>query len=473
MTVGEKIQMYRKQLDLSQEELGQKLLVSRQTISLWEKDQTVPTIDNLIRLREIFGVSVDEILGFENIEQNDENLPNESYRFTFSKQELNEIYRLQRKSIYKRPIIFTVLCILMIVFFIGSSAPDVMIGFSFGMFLIGAVSHIKGIRAYSKAWKNSTERICKSVYEYKVFENYISVNIYRENEKIRESKCFFTDIEQIQQFGKWLFLQFGGQSFIIRKSDLKENSAFYSYMYKNPSRITEKPMNNKWKVLSVILFVASLLSIFGALGLVAMVSSKNRLFVENMWLFFLLTPIPIASIVLGFVLKLKNYKYKKNIIVGIIMVALLCIYGSFSFIFANVYDHSEEPIVRAEQTIGINIPEHKQISTQDWTKGTQSVSRGYIYYTSDIYFENSAVADFEKQLAKDNKWLSSVSNDLIGITLPMNDYGFYDYVLIYNVDTTEYNTLPNGSGKYRFINILYRLEENQMKIVEYDIDYVK
>ena len=473
MTVGEKIQMYRKQLDLSQEELGQKLLVSRQTISLWEKDQTVPTIDNLIRLREIFGVSVDELLGFENIEQNDEILPYESFRFTFSKQELNEIYRLQRKSIYKRPIIFTVLCILMIVFFIGSSALDVMIGFSFGMFLIGAVSHIKGIRAYSKAWKNSTERICKSVYEYKVFENYISVNIYRENEKIRESKCFFTDIEKIQQFGKWLFLQFGGQSFIIRKSDLKENSAFYSYMYKNPSRITEKTMNNKWKVLSVILFVASLLSIFGALGLVTMVSSKNHLFVENMWLFFLLTPIPIASIVLGFVLKSKNYKYKKNIIVGIIMVALLCIYGSFSFIFANVYDHSEESIVRAEQTIGIDIPEHKQISTQDWTKGTQSGLRGYIYYTSDIYFENSAVADFEKQLAKDNKWLSSVSNDLIGITSPMNDYGFYDYVLVYNVDTAEYNALPNGSGKYRFINILYRLEENQMKIVEYDIDYVK
>ena len=473
MTVGEKIQMYRKQLDLSQEELGQKLLVSRQTISLWEKDQTVPTIDNLIRLREIFGVSVDEILGFETIEQNNEILLNELYRFTFSKEELSEIYRLQRKSVYKRPLIFTILCILMIVFFIGSSAPDVMIGFSFGMFLIGVVSHIKGIRAYSKAWKNSTERICKSVYEYKVFENYISVNIYRENEKIRESKCFFTDIEQIQQFGKWLFLQFGGQSFIIRKSDLKENSAFYSYMYKNPSKIMEKPLHNRWKTLSIILFVASLLSIFVAMFLVAMVSSKNHLFVENMWLFFLLTPIPIASIVLGFVLKLKNYKYKKNIIVGIIMAALLCIYGSFSFIFANVYDHSDEQIVRAEQTIGIDIPEHKQISTQDWTKGTQSVSRGYIYYTSDIYFENSAVADFEKQLAKDNKWLSSVSNDLIGITSPMNDYGFYDYVLVYNVDTAEYNALPNDSGKYRFINILYRLEENQMKIVEYDIDYVK
>ena len=333
MTVGEKIQKYRKDLDLSQEELGQKLLVSRQTISLWEKDQTVPTIDNLIRLREIFGVSVDEILGFETIEQNNEILPNELYRFTFSKEELSEIYRLQRKSVYKSPLIFTILCILMILFFIGSSAPDVMIGFAFGMFLIGAVSHIKGIRAYSKAWKNSTEQICKSVYEYKVFENYIRVNIYRENERIRESKCFFTDIEQIQQFGKWLFLQFGGQSFIIRKSDLKENSAFYSYMYKNPSRIIEPPVSNKWRTISIILFVASLLSIMGALALVGAVSNANGLFVENMWLFFLLTPIPITSIIFGFVLKSKGYKYKKNIIVGFIMTFFLSIYGLFTFMF--------------------------------------------------------------------------------------------------------------------------------------------
>ena len=221
----------------------------------------------------------------------------------------------------------------MIVFFIGSSAPDIMIGFAFGMFLIGAISHIKGIRVYSKAWKNSTERISKSTYEYKVFENYISVNIYRENEKIRESKCFFTDIEQIQQFGKWLFLQFGGQSFIIRKSELKENSAFYSYMYKNPAKTADTPIPNKWRITSTLLFVASLLSIMGALALVGVVSNANGLFVENMWLFFFLTPIPISSIIFGFVLKSKGYKYKKNIIVGFIMTFFLCIYGSFTFMF--------------------------------------------------------------------------------------------------------------------------------------------
>ena len=62
MTVGEKIQQLRKQNQLSQEELGQQLFVSRQTVSLWENNQTVPTIDNLIRLKEIFGISIDSIL---------------------------------------------------------------------------------------------------------------------------------------------------------------------------------------------------------------------------------------------------------------------------------------------------------------------------------------------------------------------------------------------------------------------------
>ena len=90
MTTGEKINYYRKQLGLSQEELGQKLLVSRQTISLWEKDQTVPTIDNLIRLKEIFGVSVDELLGCAEENQTEVNLPvaKESYVFRYTKKSL-------------------------------------------------------------------------------------------------------------------------------------------------------------------------------------------------------------------------------------------------------------------------------------------------------------------------------------------------------------------------------------------------
>lgn len=332
MTVGETIQKYRKELGMSQEELGQTLLVSRQTISLWEKNQTVPTIDNLMRLREVFNVSVDEILNIENKTPEEQIAPNETYQFHFTKSEMNEIYRMQRKTIYKTPVIFTLSSVFFIVFFIASSAPDLMIGVFFGIFFIGAVSHIKGIRAFSNAWKNSLERICESTYEYAIYENYITVNIYRNNEKTSQSKCYFAEIERIQQLDKWLFFQFGGRSFILRKNGLKENSAFFSYMYKNPSKTIENTIPDKWRITSIILFIASLLSILGALFLVGVVSNINNLFVENMWLFFLLTPIPIASIVFGFILKSKGYKYKKNIIAGIIMTFFLCIYGSFAFI---------------------------------------------------------------------------------------------------------------------------------------------
>lgn len=330
MTVGEKIQTYRKNLSLSQEELGKKVLVSRQTISLWEKGQTLPTIDNLMRLKEIFGVSVDEILDIESGSKIQEEIPTETYKFSFSQDEVDEIYKLQRFGFYKKTIIFVLVSVFLILYFISSSEPGFMIGFAYCMLLIGSISLIKDIFAYRKAWKNSKEKICLSVYEYKIFRDYLLINIYRKNEKVRIFKCYFSDIERIQSVGGYIFFQNGGQSFIVKKSDLKENSFFYSYMYNNPAKTIQQITPDKWRVSSIILFVASLLSVLGALVLVGAVSNVNNLFVENMWLFFLLTPIPIASTVFGFILKSKGYKYKKNIVAGIIMTILLCIYGSFS-----------------------------------------------------------------------------------------------------------------------------------------------
>lgn len=67
MSVGETILNLRREAGLSQEALAEKMLVSRQTVSLWETDQTQPTIDNLMRLKEIFGVSVDQLLGVEPV----------------------------------------------------------------------------------------------------------------------------------------------------------------------------------------------------------------------------------------------------------------------------------------------------------------------------------------------------------------------------------------------------------------------
>ena len=131
MTIGENIQEHRKKLGLSQEELGQKLFVSRQTISLWEKDQTLPTIENLKRLKEIFNISVDEILGYNNETKKETCEANEFYKFNFNENEIKEIYRLNIKNIYKRIISSVLILLLVTLFFIGTSAPDFAIGIFF------------------------------------------------------------------------------------------------------------------------------------------------------------------------------------------------------------------------------------------------------------------------------------------------------------------------------------------------------
>lgn len=65
MTLGQRIQEGRKQAGLSQEALGEQLGISRQAISKWEGDSTIPEIDKLIAMSRLFGTTVGALLGVE------------------------------------------------------------------------------------------------------------------------------------------------------------------------------------------------------------------------------------------------------------------------------------------------------------------------------------------------------------------------------------------------------------------------
>ncbi len=69
ITLGEKLKSARKRVGLTQEQLAEKLLVSRQAITKWEADKGMPDIENLKRISKLLDISIDYLLDSgENID---------------------------------------------------------------------------------------------------------------------------------------------------------------------------------------------------------------------------------------------------------------------------------------------------------------------------------------------------------------------------------------------------------------------
>ena len=62
MELNEQIKKYRTEMKISQEELAEKIYVTRQSISNWENGKTYPDIHSLLLLSSLFGISLDQLV---------------------------------------------------------------------------------------------------------------------------------------------------------------------------------------------------------------------------------------------------------------------------------------------------------------------------------------------------------------------------------------------------------------------------
>lgn len=69
MTFAEKLKTIRKQAGMSQEQLAEKLGVSRQAVTKWETGAGIPDIDNIVSVSALFSISIDELLSNEKGEK--------------------------------------------------------------------------------------------------------------------------------------------------------------------------------------------------------------------------------------------------------------------------------------------------------------------------------------------------------------------------------------------------------------------
>jgi len=80
MEIGKQIKKYRSEMEVSQEELAERIFVSRQTVSNWENEKNYPDLKSLLLLSSLLGVSLD-ILVKGDIEQMKEEIKSEDIKY--------------------------------------------------------------------------------------------------------------------------------------------------------------------------------------------------------------------------------------------------------------------------------------------------------------------------------------------------------------------------------------------------------
>lgn len=140
MSFSEKIVLLRKQAGLSQEELAEKLQISRQSISKWESGQSMPESDKLLSLSRALGSSVDFLLDDEKTSPADP-LPTNSAKTS-------------KRPTHDEQILSLALCIVGFLFLLSSAQ---MPWDSTPWVLLGVVLQIAGIAAFEIALRSDPQ----------------------------------------------------------------------------------------------------------------------------------------------------------------------------------------------------------------------------------------------------------------------------------------------------------------------------
>lgn len=223
-------------------------------------------------------------------------------------------------------------------------------------------------------------------------------------------------------------------------------------------------LSKSWKIPSILLIIGSSVSIFIALMIVGALVSNSpipeaNVMPEFMWVFYLLTPITIASVIFGIVAKAKVKGCTANIIVGAIMTIILSIYGSFSLVDDFKVSHDVEYISVIENAVKIELPNDGHVVYQ---KGiASSLDTTYVRFNDKNEMLNC--------IASNSNWMTNldkVSTNNIGL-YDMSLTSSYHYFLVYDITCSSYNDNPSTHKGHEFYYLAYNETSNLLYTSHY------
>ena len=261
-------------------------------------------------------------------------------------------------------------------------------------------------------------------------------------------------------------------SFIRNKFSNLENNLGDTSSYKGIKKAKNTKLIN---TLMIILFIATLCCLWRAMWSISLINEINPQhefnFTKNTWVFWCWLPIPISSIILGFIYNGKGLKCTKNIVAGFIIGFLLLVYGAFSLFPTFSEDYSK--INDYKQYIDASIPSNGELEIQNWETYFDDVKTEYAIINA--YYDKEDVSILENSIEESNNWiLSTKLKSELKILLPTqfrsSDNVYYS---IYNKTTNEYNTIPNESGEYEIYSMYYDKSLKQLSIHKYKYSFNK
>ena len=225
-----------------------------------------------------------------------------------------------------------------------------------------------------------------------------------------------------------------------------------------------------YKFVKIILNILSCLTLHIGLFVIALSIEKYKVITSSeglyrslqmIWVMFLILPISLGNVAYGLFLKSKKYKYRSNIIIGLIFSIFLFLYGSMSVLSIGQYKEDKDYLYNLEKNIDVDFPEEFTIVTSDWTRGEQTSSDNTLLrYESVVRFSENTKLSFNE------KWIDDLTINEMLPTLFILQTTNYEKFMIYCFDTTEYNPQTINEG-YEYVAIAYDEDNNNLLIYEF------
>ena len=464
MTIGEKIQYYRKQKGLSQEELGQLLTVSRQTVSQWETGQTSPTVDNLVRLKEVLGISVDELLSSGDEVQEEalqENPPLERYETHMTGAEAKDLasrIAAPRKREWIQQIAGFVISIVFAVLFLGVVLEEpTLLYFCVPFLVIFEVYSIVDHQKYLVRLGALEKRFADTVMILSLYEDHLIVSERENGKEIAARLLQFGDLlTAAERNGFYVFYTENGP-LRLRGSLVAPGSRMDGLFREVCTRSDREYLDRKQHIFFLLSTLLSLISVYG----ICIFATYPYTIYPRPWV-MALGALPGVAVTVGslawvlYRLKKGKTPLKKNLATRIGLVVLAVSIGVCGYCNAVEFYESEEYRTVAdalefaeelEDITGMELPAPKDAYMEELIP---SLDTFFVSKISGFYFSQRDLDRLLRfQAEGKDVWLryeAFWSDKLLGEILYIED-DYPDRAAYYNISEGAWNVF-SGAGSY-------------------------